>query len=261
MQSVAARPRRHRRLHLSENCPTATEDNAAEADPHDRCSPSRLKASRPRDEITGGSIQPQTGGYLRCSNWELWQLAAGGASRRRQMHVGVGRRRPRRAACGRSLPNTAQVAMVANLNADPPLLCQGCERALMATGPWPREEDWVRPPLLMREAIYVGSYVEAWRLNELTWRRVIALAQGQRQTRAAIGNVLDALAKARDDDSREHVYRALGGATMHMWAFAVVDGWWPPAGKEPVDDQASPAWWLAWALAGFERPDPAALTT
>jgi hypothetical protein len=185
---------------------------------------------------------------------DLWQSATGRASQRRQMHVGVGRRRPRKTSCGRPLLTTARAADEADLGADPTLLCANCHRALMATGPWKRQEDWVRPPAWVSDAPYIGSFVEAWRLNELTWRRAIALAQGQRQSRAAVANVLDVLEETRGDYPRAHVYRALGGVTMQLWAIAVVEGWWPPAGKEPVDDQASPAWWLAWSLVNFEQP-------
>jgi hypothetical protein len=169
------------------------------------------------------------------------------------MHVGVGKKRPPHAACGRELPANAERANADDLEQDNTRLCRGCHRTLSGEGPWIRSEDWVRPPAWVSHEIYVGSPYEAWRLNELTWRRVAALASGQRQSREAVGDVAQALVEAMDDPTREHVARALGGLVVLDWAIVVRDGWWPPSSKETDEDPASEAWWLAWSLVRFSE--------
>jgi hypothetical protein len=177
---------------------------------------------------------------------DLWHSGARATSHRTKMHVGVGKRRPHRAACGRELPIGAERAHVDDLEQDPSRLCRGCERALGGEGPWTRWEDWVRPPVWVSSEIYVGSPYEAWQLNALTWSKVVSLAKGQQQTREAIGELAEVLAEAMDDPTKQHVAKALGDGQVLAWAGAVSYGWWPPSPKQEQEEPASPAWWLAW---------------
>jgi hypothetical protein len=48
-------------------------------------------------------------------------------------------------------------------------------------------------------SVYIGGTTQAWLLNDLTWQRVVALANGQRLSRTPVRNIADALTAARDD--------------------------------------------------------------
>src|SRR5688572_10041163 len=108
---------------------------------------------------------------------------------RSRAHVTIGRRADR-LACGRPTPKGFTAMDARTLEADQSVLCGSCEKALTLPGPWLDPDDWVRAPVWVSENCYVGDPLEACRLNELTWRRVVALGKGMRQTRAAIGTVL-----------------------------------------------------------------------
>ena len=158
-------------------------------------------------------------------------------------HVG---RRGSKALCGFVLPRDARHWEINEAN--PAVLCQRCLHALREPGPWSSPAGWVRPPAAVE--VYVGSPKQAWQLNELTWRRVVALGNGQRLTREAVNQVGVAAHEAMEDPARQHVARALGGNTFLAWAAMVNEGWCPDAAVDPDEDWDTTALMLAWVIAG-----------
>ena len=146
----------------------------------------------------------------------VWWSPAGKA------HVG---KCGRPALCGYALPRGAsEWSLDGDKDAALAALCGRCLIPLRKTGPWTDRAGWVRPPEGVADNVYVGGYTEAYRLNELTWRRVVTLGNRRRLTRAAAVEVAFAAHAAKDDPSREHVFRAMGGDHLLGWASMVDQG-------------------------------------
>jgi hypothetical protein len=162
-------------------------------------------------------------------------------------HIG---RRSRPALCGYVLPRAAKEWSIEEDSGNAwAALCGKCLRSLGKVGPWIDGAGWVRPPEVVALEVYVGGHTEAWRLNELTWRRVVALANRQRLTRSAVVEVTLAAQATRDDPDREHVFRAMGGNTLLIWGDMVGNGWCPDAPRDIDEDHDSTSLTLAWMAA------------
>jgi hypothetical protein len=127
------------------------------------------------------------------------------------------------AACGVQLQEDAaewhaEEDNEASVNA----LCLNCRNKLRQPGPWTNMDGWVRPPLLLQ--VHVGNQTEASRFNELTWRRLVSLANGQRLTRDAVIQVAQHAIDASEDPARQHVAKALHIDALVPWAAMVGDG-------------------------------------
>jgi hypothetical protein len=147
-------------------------------------------------------------------------------------HVG---QRGGSAVCGSKLPIDApEWGVEEDGEAAHSALCTRCKQKLRKPGPWTDMDGWVRPPAALQ--VYVGSPTESWRLNEVTWRRLIVLANGQRLTRESVVQVALAAREASGDPTRQHVAKALDSEVLLPWAEMVDNGWCPDAAKEPEDD-------------------------
>ncbi len=101
--------------------------------------------------------------------------------------------------------------------------------------------------------VYAGDPVEAWRLNDETWGRVVALREQQRLTRRAVQQVAVAVQSAKDDPDRQHVYDALGAKHLLTWAAMVESGWCPDAAVDRDDDPDTFFLLMAWLNATPDR--------
>lgn len=160
-------------------------------------------------------------------------------------HVG---RRGHDALCGYVIPRDAALWDIEDDGLAEPdeVLCSRCLAAMGKPGPWNDGDWWVRPPMSVSSNIYVGDPIEAWRLNELTWRRVVALSRQQRLTRRAVLQLAVTVQAAKDDPDRQHVYEALGDNHLLAWAAMVESGWCPDAAAERDDDCDTFFLFMAW---------------
>jgi hypothetical protein len=113
-------------------------------------------------------------------------------------------------------------------------LCGRCMQKLRGQGPWADMDGWVRPPNLLQ--VHLSRSAEAWLLNEETWRRLIALANGQRLTRESVVQIAIAAEDALKDSARQHVANALHAVVLVPWGAMVQHGWCPDATKGLQDD-------------------------
>jgi hypothetical protein len=170
----------------------------------------------------------------------VWRRVTGSSKRKTATHVGIEPGAP--ALCGRLIPaDSREPEGEGALEDSLRELCTGCARRLRGRGPWTDEDGWIRPyPDYPRP--YVGNPNEAWRLNELTWQRLVALAKGQKMTRRSVAELGRMALETLEDPKREHVARALDAASLATWATIVYSGWWPDAGLEDQAGRLLAAW-------------------